>query len=219
MPNVIPLTGSALPIATVLNMPNSAHTLDGWLPCNGAAINRAVYADLFAEMGTTFGDGDGVTTFNLPDFRGEFLRGWNGGGYGAANHQDNTTRAPRRTGHITSMEDGGVHFHGNAASGNETVNHSHKPGYLVNMRYFDAFGKAQSIQNIHRRLSAYDRAGVNSNARYKTDTKGAHVHNDYNTSGGGKHTHTWGQSAGGKGDAETRPRNVAMQFIIYTGVA
>lgn len=48
----------------------------GWLKCNGAAISRSVYADLFAEIGTAFGAGDGVTTFNLPDARGEFLRGW-----------------------------------------------------------------------------------------------------------------------------------------------
>lgn len=48
----------------------------GWLKCNGAAISRAVYADLFAKIGTTFGSGDGASTFNLPDLRGEFLRGF-----------------------------------------------------------------------------------------------------------------------------------------------
>jgi microcystin-dependent protein len=38
--------------------------------CNGQALSRSVYAALFAEIGTTFGAGDGSTTFNLPDFRG-----------------------------------------------------------------------------------------------------------------------------------------------------
>lgn len=42
----------------------------GWLICNGAAVSRTVYAALFAKIGTTFGAGDGSTTFNLPDFRG-----------------------------------------------------------------------------------------------------------------------------------------------------
>ena len=42
----------------------------GWLECNGAAISRAVYATLFAAIGTTHGAGDGVTTFNVPDLRG-----------------------------------------------------------------------------------------------------------------------------------------------------
>jgi len=51
----------------------------GWLKCNGAAISRTTYADLFVAIGTTFGSGDGSTTFNLPDLRGEFLRGYDDG--------------------------------------------------------------------------------------------------------------------------------------------
>lgn len=53
---------------------NTAPT--GWLKANGAAISRTAYADLFAAIGTTFGAGDGFNTFNLPDLRGEFVRGW-----------------------------------------------------------------------------------------------------------------------------------------------
>lgn len=48
----------------------------GWLKANGAAVNRTTYAALFARIGTTFGNGNGSTTFNLPDLRGEFIRGW-----------------------------------------------------------------------------------------------------------------------------------------------
>ena len=51
----------------------------GWLKANGAAVSRTAYAALFAAIGTTFGVGDGSTTFNLPDLRGEFLRGWDDG--------------------------------------------------------------------------------------------------------------------------------------------
>lgn len=47
----------------------------GWLKANGAAVSRTTYAALFAAIGTTFGAGDGRTTFNLPDLRGEFIRG------------------------------------------------------------------------------------------------------------------------------------------------
>ncbi len=46
----------------------------GFLKCNGAAISRTTYADLFAAIGTTYGAGDGSTTFNVPETRGEFLR-------------------------------------------------------------------------------------------------------------------------------------------------
>lgn len=48
----------------------------GWMKCNGAAISRSTYSALFSVIGTTFGAGNGSTTFNLPDLRGEFLRGW-----------------------------------------------------------------------------------------------------------------------------------------------
>ncbi|KDN12551.1 Phage tail fiber protein [Snodgrassella communis] len=51
----------------------------GWLKANGAAVSRILYANLFAAIGTTFGEGDGKNTFNLPDLRGEFLRGWDDG--------------------------------------------------------------------------------------------------------------------------------------------
>jgi len=51
----------------------------GWLECNGALISRQTYAALFAAIGTTFGAGNGVTTFALPDLRGEFVRGWDHG--------------------------------------------------------------------------------------------------------------------------------------------
>lgn len=56
-----------------------------WLECNGGAVSRTTYAALFTRIGTTFGVGDGATTFNLPELRGEFVRGWdNGRGVDAA---------------------------------------------------------------------------------------------------------------------------------------
>jgi len=51
----------------------------GWIECNGASLSRTVYADLFAAIGTVFGAGNGSTTFNLPDLRGEFIRGFDNG--------------------------------------------------------------------------------------------------------------------------------------------
>ncbi len=43
---------------------------EGWILCQGQAISRTTYSDLFAVIGTKFGSGDGSTTFNLPDFQG-----------------------------------------------------------------------------------------------------------------------------------------------------
>jgi microcystin-dependent protein len=47
----------------------------GWLVCNGSAVSRTTFADLFTTIGTRWGIGDGTTTFNLPDLRGRFLHG------------------------------------------------------------------------------------------------------------------------------------------------
>ena len=51
----------------------------GFVKCNGAAISRSTYASLFSVIGTTFGVGDGSTTFNVPDLRGNFVRAWDDG--------------------------------------------------------------------------------------------------------------------------------------------
>ena len=73
----------ALAFATIGGVPtgavfyfaaNTAPT--GFLKANGAAVSRTTFAALFAITGTTYGVGDGSTTFNLPDLRGEFIRGW-----------------------------------------------------------------------------------------------------------------------------------------------
>jgi microcystin-dependent protein len=56
---------------------NSAPT--GWLSCDGSLISRTTYSGLFSVVGTLYGVGDGSTTFNLPDLRGEFIRGFDAG--------------------------------------------------------------------------------------------------------------------------------------------
>lgn len=51
-------------------MQSAAVLASPWIPCDGRAISRAEYPALFAAVGTTYGAGDGATTFNLPDLRG-----------------------------------------------------------------------------------------------------------------------------------------------------
>ena len=51
----------------------------GYLKADGRAVGREIYPELYTAIGTTFGEGDGSTTFNLPDLRGEFVRGWDDG--------------------------------------------------------------------------------------------------------------------------------------------
>jgi len=73
----------ALAFATIGGVPTGAvfyfaasTAPTGFLKADGAAVSRTTYAALFAVTGTTYGAGDGNTTFNLPDLRGEFIRGW-----------------------------------------------------------------------------------------------------------------------------------------------
>ena len=51
---------------------------EGYLVCNGAEVSRSAYPELFAAIGTTYGAGNGSTTFNLPDLKGKFIRGTGG---------------------------------------------------------------------------------------------------------------------------------------------
>ena len=51
----------------------------GWIKADGSAISRTTYSELFTVIGTDHGAGDGSTTFNVPDLRGEFLRCWDDG--------------------------------------------------------------------------------------------------------------------------------------------
>lgn len=52
-----------------------ASTPDGWLLCDGSAVSRTDYADLYAVIGDTYGAGDGSTTFNLPNLTDRFIQG------------------------------------------------------------------------------------------------------------------------------------------------
>lgn len=72
------ITGTNVPSGTVIFAARTTAPT-GYLKANGAAVSRTIYAALFAAIGTTFGAGDGSTTFNLPDLRGEFPRGWDDG--------------------------------------------------------------------------------------------------------------------------------------------
>ena len=78
----------------------------GWLLCYGQAVSRTTYASLFSVIGTTYGVGDGSTTFNLPDLRGRSVAGKDDMGGSAASVLNVTltgTRASTSTGVITGL--------------------------------------------------------------------------------------------------------------------
>jgi len=68
----------AAPTGTVITFAGSTCPT-GWLAANGSAVSRTGQVGLYGVIGTTYGTGDGTTTYNLPDLRGEFVRGWDNG--------------------------------------------------------------------------------------------------------------------------------------------
>lgn len=70
------IAGSEIGSVSAFAMPTPPK---GWLVCDGSEVSRTDYADLYAAIGTVWGDGDQISTFNLPDLRGEFLRGLDAG--------------------------------------------------------------------------------------------------------------------------------------------
>lgn len=67
-------TGFVMPVGTITAY-SGRNIPEGWLLCDGRPISRTTYSDLFIAVDTSWGRGDGLSTFNLPDLRGVFLRG------------------------------------------------------------------------------------------------------------------------------------------------
>ena len=97
----------------------------GYLKCNGQAVSRTTYAALFAVIGETWGEGDGTTTFNVPEMRGEFVRGLDDGrgvdsGRNIKNHQGDQNRQHSHSTSVTSTVNDPGHFHNVAYSNSDS---------------------------------------------------------------------------------------------------
>lgn len=91
------------------------------LPCDGRALSRTTYSSLFSLIGTTFGAGNGSTTFNIPDYRGVVIRGWDGGSGRDAGRAFGT------------IQQGGVPQHSHELSGttsDQSNSHTHDRGTM-----------------------------------------------------------------------------------------
>lgn len=73
--SAVPTVNEIMPVGTIVQTARLAATT-GWLLCQGQAISRAIYSALFSAIGTTYGVGDGSTTFNIPDMRSRIPVGW-----------------------------------------------------------------------------------------------------------------------------------------------
>jgi microcystin-dependent protein len=199
IPGGIP-TGTVVPYAA-----NSAPS--GWVICDGSlygrtALDPSPQPNLFGVIGTTYGAGDGLTNFSVPDLRGMFVRGFdNGRGFD-----------PLRvfgTDQAFAIES---HNHG-GNTGGQSVGHTHS---------FSGTTGDQSQSHTHNYVKVVSAApgGIESGPGFKfegatTDAaSNGHTHNFSGTTSGTSVDHT--HSIANYGTTETRPRNVAMNYIIKT---
>ncbi|MFJ3259836.1 phage tail protein [Pseudomonas sp. NPDC086581] len=149
----------------------------GFLKANGAAVSRTAYADLFAEIGTLFGDGDGFSTFNVPDLRGEFVRGWDDargvdGGRALGTGQSASIQSHAHSG---SVADAGSHNHSGTANAGGAHNHaasSAASGYHAHAAWTD-------VQGHHGHGAWTDAQGTHDHGfRYADNGAGAVIGSD-----------------------------------------
>lgn len=105
------ISDRTVPVGTILMYASHTPPSDKFMLCNGQALNRTTYADLFGRIGVSYGAGDSATTFNLPDMRSRFPVGY-GPIYALA-----------ATGGAVSAPLDLTHYHGTAiSSGNDNIN-------------------------------------------------------------------------------------------------
>ena len=114
------LTGiEGIPTATIVPWSDSSIPT-GFLECNGTAVSRSTYADLFAIIGTTYGSGDGSTTFDLPDLQDNVAVGKSGTKNLASTGGANTVTATGNVGGSTANA---------TLSESQLASHSHNLGF------------------------------------------------------------------------------------------
>jgi len=193
----------ALSFTTVQGVPSGsvfcmavATVPSGYLECNGAEVSRTTYAALFAVIGTAYGTGNTTTTFNIPDLRGEFVRGFDNGrgvdsGRNIANVQLSQNKSHNHPA-STSISDPG-HFHHSFRSGNA--------------------GERQHNSNLTSTNFPSSGTGAgNKNEAYNivAQSSSPNVGQTSNVATGVNASTTTTNDGG----SEARPRNVAMMYII-----
>lgn len=214
----------------------------GWIICDGRAVSRTTYSALFSAIGTLYGEGDGTTTFNVPDCRDEFFRGWTGNTdvvgtkfsdtYAEHNHKASSGTAGSH-GHTASADGAGSHTHTGTATG--AGNHSHRASvagagnHVHSTQLGDAItsGESTTISSGGGLIDLYDgqsmRAAGDHTHSVGIGLDGFHTHS-VSVSAAGDHAHGVSVVASGdhshsitvnnSGSSETRPRGIYFLVCI-----
>ena len=188
---------AGVPTGAIFALPNDAATNqtgyqnngipNGYLECAGQAVSRNTYAVLFAVLGTKYGAGNGTTTFNLPDLRGEFIRGYDHGRGVDAGRPIGGTQAAANHAHFHSVSGTTSHksLTGNVSKISET--------FEVSGTTAGVFAKQSASGQRTPITSDFSGAG-----QFSIDVS---------------HSHTYSANTNSIG-SEARPRNIAMMYII-----
>jgi len=152
---------SVAPPVGSITMYGGTSAPDGWLYCNGQAVSRSIQSNLFAAIGTTFGNGDGSTTFNVPDLRDRFPLGDNSNGGADAG----------RVGNFNT----GVGDNGGEDEHQLTVDEMPSHKHDLSMRSTDGPPDSSS-QNVGKVDSINQNLSISDNAM--RDTGGDQAHNN-----------------------------------------
>ena len=214
------LTLMTHPIAGIVQAYAGAVVPAGYLECDGSAVSRTTYAALYTAIGTTYGAGDGSSTFNLPDLARRTIAGAGGAATpalgnavgaegGAEEHTLTVSEIPAHDhgGHTPSA---GSHSHGSRYTAVSGGSHSH----LVGVHYTDEDDFRDVIEGAYR----------NREIRYaptppsiRTSSAGSHSHGISGSStSGGSHRHAIPSQGGGGGHSSLQP-TVIMRWIISVG--
>tara|TARA_Y100000114_G_scaffold107044_1_gene100359 strand:- start:288 stop:1463 length:1176 start_codon:yes stop_codon:yes gene_type:complete len=165
----------------------------GYLECNGQTVNRTTYAALFAVIGTQYGAGNGSTTFEVPDLRGEFIRGFDNGKGTDSGRSIGTAQAAAFGQHQHSVD--------------LTTSNKSLTGTL-------SVASATMAQNPGTATGVFSKTGNQSAVGAPSGGSGQASNLAIDAS----HDHTVTGNTGNQGSTsnsnETRPRNIAMMYII-----
>ena len=188
-------TGFVMPEGTIIAYGGTTAPA-GWLLCDGSAISRSTYEDLFAAINTNYGSGNGSTTFNVPDLRGRFLRGVDGT---ANKDPDAVSRTVNNSGGNTGDAVGSEQ--GDAFQGHRhaTVLGSHSHGVTYN----GGLGSALDVPPLQNAPQQYP-----DTATWHTDSTDLGTITSEDPVNGAT---TYGPR---RLSSETRPKNVNVNYII-----
>lgn len=209
----------------------------GYLICDGRAISRTDYADLFMMIGTSHGIGDGSTTFNLPDYRGNFLRGRmdittvTGSGTVSSNNATFTSHGINRTGFKVRLSSGTLTGLSTATDYYAIVVDSNTLAFATTLTNALAGTKDVTISGTNSAVIVQyedpDRSTTTVGHRQDEDYK-SHNHTLQNymyhytgldCGGQGQAAQHWNSrsttaSSDNVGGNETRPKNITINYII-----